>query len=312
MQVHYNISDEFSMPANIMTIGTFDGVHLGHRKILEEMKQLAQERALQTVVVTFDPHPRKILYPQGDPLYVLTSMDEKIALFEAIGIDHLFVVEFSFEFSSMQADEYVEKFIIKNFSPETLVIGYDHKFGWNRTGDYDMLDYYAKKDAFELIQIDQHKIQDAKISSTVIRLAIQQGDIKSANEKLGYPYMMHGKVVKGQSLGSKIGYPTANLKLNTPDKLLPCNGVYAAFAYLDQVRYKSLLYVGTKPSVNSSTERFIEVHLKGLNTYLYHEELKIEILEFVRPEAYYPSVEELKTQIQKDDLHITELLDKYS
>ena len=225
MKVHNSIDRLPVFDKAVVTIGTFDGVHIGHQQIIAQLKKEAARIGGQTVLVTFDPHPRKIVSTK--PLQLINSLEEKIELLEQQGIDNLVIVPFTAEFSSQPASAYIEDFLVSRFHPHTVIIGYDHRFGKDRSGDFHLLESYAKQHAFELIEIPVHVIDEASISSTKIREALLNGQLEEACRFLGYDYFFEGLVVEGNKLGRTIGYPTANLQPQTEDKLIPGNGVYA-------------------------------------------------------------------------------------
>jgi len=219
----------------VITIGSFDGVHIGHQKIIKRLKHLAKEIDGESVIITFDPHPRKIIYPKDDSLQLLTTLEEKIDLCESFGVDNLVIVPFSIEFSQQLPREYVEKFLIGAFSPKYIVIGYDHRFGLNRKGDINLLQEYQEEHDFEVVQIKKQELEDITISSTKIRNALLKGDIENANHFLNHRYKLSGIVSHGDKIGKTIGYPTANISIEEPSKLIPLNGVYAAYCNISNL-----------------------------------------------------------------------------
>ena len=220
MNIYRNISDLPVLLRGVITIGSFDGVHKGHQKILERVTSLSKEIGGQSVVITFHPHPRKIIFPKDDSLQLLTTLDEKLDLFKRFKIDIVLVVPFTVEFSQMIPAEYVESFLLKCFNPAYIVIGYDHRFGRNRGGDITLLKTYEESHHFKVIEIPKFEIEEISISSTKIRRALEQGNITEANQFLNHHYTIGGKVVHGDKLGTKLGYPTANLLINSKEKLL--------------------------------------------------------------------------------------------
>ena len=292
----------------MITIGTFDGLHTAHHSIIDKIAEMAVERNCESVLVTFDPHPRSIVYPKDKSLQLLTTLEEKIKLLEQTQLDHLVIYPFSIEFSQETAEEYIEDFIINKFQPKCVVIGFDHRYGINRTGDFELLNQYAQSYKFDLIEISKKESNQVKISSTAIRDALHHGDINQANQLLGYRFFLTGKVVKGNNIGTSLGYPTANIKLNSTTKLVPKSGIYAAFVYIEDERYDGLLYIGSKPSVEEGTTVFIEVNLRDFKGYLYGEELKVEFVSFIRGDEKFDSLEELKKQISLDEKQILAVL----
>lgn len=285
----------------IVTTGSFDGVHAGHQKILFKIRQLAAAYGGESVVITFDPHPREVIYPKDSTLRLLTSTEEKLSYLERYGMDNAVILPFTVEFSQLSAREYVESFLIKRFSPKCLVLGYDHRFGLNRAGNFELLRNYADQGAFNLVRIEKQEIDNITISSTKIRQAIANGDIKSANALLGHPYLIRGTVVHGQKLGAELGYPTANLKPDSAKKLLPKPGVYAAYVSLEETRCHGMLYIGTRPSIASTREEMsIEAHIFNFDKEIYGEKLDLELLDFVRDDKTFESLDALRTQIDED------------
>ncbi len=310
MKVHLH-SDRLPVFRNAaITIGTFDGVHTGHRAILEQLKEEAYRSDGETVVITFDPHPRRILNSNQAPA-LLTSMEERIERFERMGIDHLVIIPFDQAFSEMSAHEYVTKFLVRLFNPKIIVIGYDHRFGRGRNGDYHMLSELGKIHHYEVRQIPQKLLNDAQISSTAIRQALLAGDIKRANDLLNYPYQLEGIVVEGDKLGRKLGFPTANLSLTTTEKLVPASGVYAVRVQLIEngsfLDMQGMMNIGYRPTVNGK-ERRIEVNIFDFDEQIYQKKLRVSLLEFVRDEMKFSNLDELVAQLKIDKTTITALI----
>jgi riboflavin kinase/FMN adenylyltransferase len=311
VKIHHDIPPNASLDNTVITIGTFDGIHGGHRKIFDRLKAAASVLNADSVVITFEPHPRSIIYPRDESLRILTTIEEKIHLLEGIGIDHLVIIPFSVEFSQLHPQEYIENFLVNKFHPRAIVVGFDHQFGLNRGGDYALLQQNASKFNYQLIKIEKQALDDIKISSTNIRKAISDGRLGEAAKLLKYNYYLTGEVIKGRNVGQQLGYPTANIKLSSPYKLLPKPGIYAAFAYLDNQRFDGLLYIGAKPTLENGKGMFIEIHLKGFEGYLYGEQLRIEIIRFVRNDAKFSNMENLRQEIKKDDRRINQILSAY-
>jgi len=299
----------FHLP--VITIGAFDGFHQGHRQIVNKVCQLAQLNGSDSILITFDPHPRKVLDQNNRSNYLLNTLDEKIKLLSETKLKYLILVPFSFEFSQQIAEEYIENFIIKLFKPKILVIGFDHRFGMNSEGDIKLLKKYAAEGHFQLEEISKQELAYEKISSTQIREALRNNDLKTANQLLGSPYLISGTVVKGMQIGTQIGYPTANLKPDESAKLLPNPGIYASLIHLDGNIHRGLLYIGNRPSLGSNLETTIEIHIKDFNENIYQRKAIIEVIDYIRPDEKFENLDLLKNQIQKDDLKIQKLLDKY-
>ncbi|WP_236978529.1 bifunctional riboflavin kinase/FAD synthetase [Membranihabitans maritimus] len=284
----------------VITFGSFDGVHLGHSYVFNRMKAIANEVEGETIVTTFHPHPRKVIYPSDKSLSLITTIEEKINLFEKNNIDHLVIMPFSVEFSQITPQEYIETFIIKSFRPHTIVIGYDHRFGLNRKGDINTLRWYEKNNQFKVVEIPQKRVETMKISSTVIRKSIQNGDVVKANTLLGHNFKLSGTVIHGEKLGEKIGYKTANISPVSKEKLIPGEGIYAVFVNYDEYQYKGMLYIGTKPTIRSNGQKSIEVHIFDFNEIVYGKEIEVEFIEFIRKDATFGSLEELREKINSD------------
>jgi riboflavin kinase/FMN adenylyltransferase len=311
MKVHTDIDNLPDFKNAVLTIGTFDGVHTGHRAILEQLIEEAVQCKGETVVITFDPHPRRILNKEQAP-GLLTSMEERIEQFEKIGINHLVIIPFNQAFAEMSAEEYVENFLVQRFHPKVIVIGYDHRFGKGRTGDYTMLANMGILHQYEVRQIPQKLLDDAQISSTTIRQALLAGEIIQANKLLNYRYQIEGIVIEGDKLGRKLGFPTANLLLTNADKLIPASGVYAVTAHLNeagQIRnLKGMMNIGFRPTVNGK-ERRIEVHIFEFDEMIYKKTLRVCLVEFVRDEKKFSGLDALVNQLDEDKKNIGKLLE---
>lgn len=283
----------------VLTIGSFDGVHHGHKKILEQVVREAKKINGESVLITFYPHPRKIIYP-GTPLGLLTEPKQKMDLITAVGIDHIVVVPFSREFSLMSAEDYITHFLWKNFHPKVIVLGYDHHFGHSRQGDIKLL--RAKlASKVRISEIPPQLIDDAAVSSTKIRKALERGTVEEANDMLERRYSFRGAVVVGDKLGRKLGYPTANLQLKYSDILIPKKGVYIAYAVLNGKHYPSMLSIGIRPTINDKKNLSIEVHLLDFNKNLYGQTLEVELLHYLREEEKCDSLDALIRLMQQDE-----------
>lgn len=303
MQVHRNISQLPPFRNAVITIGTFDGVHQGHHSIISQLKKEAVNIDGETIIITFHPHPRRIVGKESQSVQLLNSLSEKIRHFENAGIDHLVVVPFNQDFAIQSPQSYVEDFLIKNFHPHTVIIGYDHRFGRNRQGDFHLLEAYAGKGAFKLMEIPGKLLEAATISSTRIRQSLLQGEIELATSLLGYPYCFEGIVVKGNQLGRTLGYPTANLILIDNEKLIPANGVYAVtVARLPAGKtavLKGMMNIGVRPTVDG-LNRVIEVHIFDFDTDIYGESLVITVYHRLRAEQKFDGLGALIAQLGKD------------
>ncbi len=311
MQVHRELAD--SLPRfrhAVVTIGTFDGVHLGHRQIIAQLKEEAVSIGGETVIITFHPHPRKIVSSVPGDVKLLTTLDEKIGLLRASGIDHLVVVPFNHAFASQTAEQYVQDFLYKYFRPHTVIIGYDHRFGKGREGDYHLMEDYGKTLGFAVKEIPEQVLHKVVISSTRIRHALKENEIAAANEFLGYPYFFEGTVVEGNKLGRTLGYPTANLHVGSEEKLIPGNGVYAVTAILNNetaIVYKGMMNIGNRPTIDGS-RRVIEVNLFDFDKDIYGQELQVHLHYYLRGEVKFNGLDELKLQLEKDRMTSVGLL----
>lgn len=302
MRVFYQLEDLPKFERAVLTIGSFDGVHTGHQQLLARINRLARQHGGESIVITFHPHPRQVIYPRDNSLQLLTSIDEKVALFERFGVDNVVVVPFTVAFSQMSADEYIERFLLQTFHPKTIVIGYDHRFGLNRQGDIDYLRWYSKKEGFELIEIEPQEVDNIAVSSTKIRNALLEGQIKNANRWLNHNFQFRGKVVHGQHLGTKLGYPTANLQLEDKHKLIPADGIYAIRARHEEEWYDGMLYIGNRPSIQGVDERAIEAHLFEFSKDIYGDRLTVEFIDYIRGDQQFDDIEALKARLHQDEL----------
>lgn len=313
MKLHRNIEQLPSFRNAIVTIGTFDGVHLGHQTILSQMKTLARQVNGETVIITFHPHPRRIVGSTAQPVSLLNSLPEKIELLEKAGIDHLVVVPFTADFAQQTPVEYVEEFLVAKFQPHSIIIGYDHRFGKGRAGDYQLLESYAQKGIFGLVEIPGKILEEATVSSTRIRQALVQGDVRLASGLLGYDYFFEGIVVKGNQLGRKLGYPTANILLTDNEKLVPGNGVYAVRVCINRsasngnVYLKGMMNIGVRPTVDGLT-RVIEVHLFEFDEEIYGQNLQVTVHQRLRAEQKFDGLQALTEQLAKDKIASLEAL----
>lgn len=298
MQVSHSINTFSSTKKTIVTLGTFDGVHLGHQSILNQLIEATENGMYESVVLTFYPHPRMVLQ-QEPAIQLLNSMDEKTMLLEKSGIDHLIIHPFDAAFSKLSAEAFVQKVLVEQLQIHKIIIGYDHRFGENRTANITDLIQFGKKYNFEVAQINAKEINEIAVSSTNIRTALGNGSIQLANRYLGYTYFFSGKVMKGKQLGRTIGFPTANLELLEPFKLLPKKGAYVVYSMLKGTRIFGMMNIGHNPTLGEN-ERTIEVHFFDLKEDLYDSVLCISLLAFIRPEEKFSSVEALKTQLHKD------------
>jgi riboflavin kinase/FMN adenylyltransferase len=313
MQVHYQESGALPSFKNaVITIGTFDGVHLGHRQIISQLIEEAKAVGGETVIISFYPHPRSVISGIHSDVKLLGTLQEKIALLANSGIDHLVIIPFNVAFANQNADEYISQFLVKLFHPHTVIIGYDHRFGKNRIGDYQLLLTYGKQLGFTVKEIPEHILNEVVISSTKIRKALLDNDIITANKFLGYEYFFEGVIIKGNQLGRTIGFPTANMQIQSAEKLIPGNGVYAVQAsILDDNQQSSLLKgmmnIGIRPTIDG-VHRVIEVNLFDFDRDIYGKTLKVSIHSYLRAEQKFAGLDALKEQLAKDKIMAQEAL----
>jgi riboflavin kinase/FMN adenylyltransferase len=300
VKIHRDLNNFYAQNP-VLTVGTFDGVHLGHRKIISRLHDLAKAINGESVIFTFDPHPRKIVAPAETNLRLLTTLDEKIELFEQSGIDHLIIYPFTPEFAQLTYEEFVEQILVGKIHTKSLVVGYDHKFGKGRQGDFEFLKNCADRLGFQIEKLDVLLMNESNISSTKIREAIQIGDFDTANAYLGYPFALHGTVVEGQKLGRLIQFPTANIEASDPDKIIPGYGVYAVQAKVQGKTYLGMLNIGSRPTVNHNADhRTVEVNLFDFDSDIYGEHLELIFFRKLREEQKFDSLDALKVQLAKD------------
>lgn len=299
IKVHYDINKLGKFRNPVVTTGTFDGVHLGHQRILKRVKEIAAKDKGETVLITFYPHPRMVLFPDDNELRLLNTQEEKIALLGKFGIDHLVIIPFTKEFSRMTSVEFVRDILVNHIGTKKLVIGYNHHFGRNREGSFEHLKEYGPVYGFKVEEIPAIDVDHVEVSSTKIRNALLKGDITTANALLGYEYSLSGKVVKGKELGRKIGYPTANLKMDDKYKLIPADGIYAVGVEVKHRAYKGMMSIGMNPTVGG-TERTLEVNILDFNDDIYGETVRIYFKDWLREEKKFASLDELKVQLGQD------------
>ena len=299
MKIYQQLTDFHPPHFSVVTSGTFDGVHLGHQKILRRLQELADRKQGETVLLTYWPHPRLILQPEDKSLRLLTTLSEKVKLLEEMGVDHLIILPFTRELSQMSSEEFIRDILVDKIQTKTLVIGYDHKFGKNREGSFEYLQSHSHLFGFAIEEISRQDVDDLGVSSTKIRTALAQGDIATANKYLGRPYDLSGQVVKGQQIGRSLGFPTANIQIAEDYKLLPRDGAYAVHAEVNSIRYKAILNIGDRPTVDGQ-KKTIEAHLIDFEGDLYGQELRVYFQEFLREEKKFGSLDALKNQLVID------------
>lgn len=309
MKIHRDIEHLPAFKNAVITIGTFYGVHMGHRQIIDKLKSEAKANNGETVIITFHPHPRKVVSSAILGIRLINTLEERIELLEGLGIDHLVIVPFTDAFANQPAEDYVKDFLLDKFHPNTIIIGYDHRFGRDRLGDYRLLEKMAATHNYKLKEIPKHILENISISSTNIREAILHSDIATANSLLGYEFFFSGEVVHGDKLGRKLGYPTANLKIQNEEKIIPGNGIYAVYAQPEGAakKLKGMMSVGFRPTVDGK-KRVVEVNLFDFDKEIYGQSLKVYVKKFLREEVKYDSLEALVKQIDQDKINSLQVL----
>lgn len=307
MQVYRGIEEFAQLPFAVVTSGTFDGVHVGHQKILARLREIARQPGGESVVLTYWPHPRLIISPGSHDLKLLSTIDEKVELLAQYGVDHLIIIPFTKEFSRLSSEQFIRQMLVEKIGTKKLVIGYDHRFGKNREGSFEHLQQNAAQYGFVVEEIPRQEVDDVGVSSTRIRHALLSGHVHTANDYLGRPYRLTGKVVPGDQLGRTIGFPTANIYVEEPYKLIPMDGIYAA-----QIRHRGqllngMLYIGVRPTLNGNF-RTIEVNIFDFEADLYGEILTVELAELIREDEKFTDVPAMQQQLTKDRERAKEIL----
>lgn len=298
MKVYYHL-DEFVKPEkSVVTTGTFDGVHIGHQKIIKRLVEVAKHTGGESVILTFFPHPRMVLHRDLD-IKLIQSLNERVRELEATGLDHLIIHPFSLEFSRLSSLEFVRNVLVNQLGVKTLVIGYDHHFGRNREGSFEHLMEFGPVYGFDVEEIEVQDVDQTSVSSTKIRKALMKGDVRTAASFLTRPFEIDGKVVKGQQLGRELGFPTANIAIEETYKIFPKNGVYAVEVEYDNRKYKGMLNIGLRPTVQGE-DLSIEVHIFDFDKQIYGEAIRVFFIEKIRDERKFDSVESLKEQLKQD------------
>jgi riboflavin kinase / FMN adenylyltransferase len=308
MKVIYDINEFPETDGCVVTTGTFDGVHVGHRKIITRLKEVANIKDKKSVIITFWPHPRLVLFPDDNSLKLLNSIQERVQLIDREGIDYLLVINFTVEFSRLTSEEFIKKILVEKLNTKSLVIGYDHRFGKNREGSFQFLKENSGVFGFDVQEISAEDIDNVTVSSTKIRNAIIDGNIKLANEYLGYNYFLKGIVVEGNQLGRKLGFPTANIGKLDKHKLIPADGVYAVTFKIGIEIFFGMLNIGFKPTVSSESKKTIEVHIFEFDDSIYGKEVEVAFLEKIRDEKKFENEEELVKQLNMDKNYVLNLI----
>ena len=306
MRIYHSIEDFPSDVNTIVTIGTFDGVHKGHQIIINRINEIAKKKAMESVVLTFDPHPRHVIYPDDQELRLIHTLEEKIEALRKTGVQNLVLHKFTKEFSRTESVNFIRDFLVTKLNMKYMVVGFDHHFGKNRQGTFDNLIELSDVYGFKIEKIKPQNIGEVTISSTKIRNAILEGDCKKANTYLSANFSITGKVVQGNKIGSSIGYPTANIEIENQWKILPKNGVYAVKILLKNQQYFGMLNLGNRPSISDDSFA-IEVHLFDFNATIYNEELKIEFIQRIRDEKHFLDLEKLKSQLKIDEINCKQI-----
>ena len=296
---------------SVVTIGTFDGVHIGHQKIIKRIVEIAKKKNLQALVLTFFPHPRMVVQNDSS-IKLINTIDEKAKQLESMGVNHLVIKKFTKSFSRLSALEYVRDVLVNKLKVKHIIVGYDHHFGRNRTANIEDLKEYGDFYGFEVTEIMPQEVDDVAVSSTKIRNALFKGDVKIANKFLGYNFLLTGRVEKGRGIGSTINFPTANINIKESYKLIPHSGVYLIKAMIKDVYFFGMMNIGNNPTVSEDKRTNIEVHFFDFNNDIYGEVIKVELLDYLRNEIKFPSVLDLKEQLKKDEINAKRLIDLIS
>lgn len=302
MSIHLikNRTDIKLTKPTVVTIGTFDGIHIGHRKIIEQLLISSKKYQLQSTILTFFPHPRMVLQQNTD-LKLINTIDERIQILENSGIDNLIVYPFTREFSRLEAQEYIENILIDKLNMKRVIIGYDHHFGRNRTANIEDMRLFGKQYGFEVEEIPEQDIDHISVSSTKIRKALECGNIEKANRYLGAPFLLTGEIVKGRQLGQQLGFPTANIQIKEAYKMIPKTGVYVVRSQIGSKDYFGMMSIGTNPTVGG-TQQSIETHFFGLNQDIYGQQLQIALLTRIRDEKHFSGTDELVEAMKQDEI----------
>lgn len=327
MQIHHDIQNLPQFKNAAITVGAFDGVHTGHLQIIHQLKKEAAKNGGESVIITFHPHPRMVIHAKipgpknPNPLHLLNTLEEKIELLDKQQVDHLVLVPFTEQFSNLSAEEYLADFLIKNFHPRTIITGYDHHFGKDRKGDYKLLESFQEKYNYKVAEIPAEVLDNITISSTKIRHAIMDGDMDTANEYLGYEYFFTGRVIDGNKLGRTLGYPTANIFVDDPHKLIPAYGIYAVHVDLRKLTgnekasfaiestHKGMMSIGIRPTIGDN-KVMTEVNIFDFNQEIYGRMVRVHVKHFLRQEIKFDNLSALKLQIAQDEVDVREVLNK--
>jgi riboflavin kinase/FMN adenylyltransferase len=299
MRIYRDLSQLPKFENAVLTIGSYDGVHLGHQQIIKQINDLAASINGVSVLITFHPHPRLVVGKSSD-LRLLSTLEERALLLERYHVDVLVIVPFSRAFAEQSPDAYIEDFLIKYFQPSMVAIGYDHRFGKDRAGDISYLKRFEEKHNFKVVEISKQEVADIAVSSTKVRRALLKGDVRQAAEWLGHPFGITGKVVKGLRIGNTIGFPTANIEVLDPYKLIPPTGIYAVRILHKKQTYEGMLYIGNRPTIDSDLAQTIEVNIFDFDQQIYGEMLSVSFVHYLRGDVKFDSLEALQAQLARD------------
>jgi len=309
LRLHKNLNELPAFVNTALTVGTFDGVHKGHQKLIQRLNQKATTIGGQSLIITFHPHPRSVVKTEPN-IQLINTIEEKVELLKKYGIQNLVIVPFNRTFSNQSPKEYIENFLIKNFNPKVIIIGYNHKFGKDRAGDINLLKKQSEYLGFEIEEIEAHEIEDISVSSTKIRKHLLSGKIELANNLMGHNYTLCGTVVKGQQFGNKIGFPTANLNIANPNKIIPAAGIYATLVTTNKQQFKGMLYIGNRPTLLGKNQS-IEVNIFNFDKNIYGEQLTLQPIKKTRNDKTFSSIQEMTTAIEQDKIEVEKVLEKF-
>lgn len=312
MKIYNHIDDFIKVPKAVVTIGTFDGVHIGHQKIISRLLEVASQENGESVILTFFPHPRMILHPEDPGIKLISTMQEKAERLEKLGIDHLIITPFTRDFSNLSPQEYIRDILVGKIGTRHIITGYDHRFGKDRKGGLEHLFEFSSQFNFDVEEIPEQDINEVAVSSTRIRNAVLSGDVQTAQDFLGYPFQLNGRVIRGDQIGRSLGYPTANLFIEESYKIIPADGIYAASVEIGKAAnarsYQGMAYVGHRPTINGMN-RNIEVNIFNFNEDIYNQAVRINFIAFIRGDQKFDSLDELTAQLGKDEIAVRHIFD---
>ena len=312
MKVYRDLNNLPAFKNAVLTIGSFDGVHMGHQQIIQQINDLAASIDGESVLITFHPHPRLVVSKDKDSLRLLNTLEEKAALLEQYGVDALVVVPFSKEFASQSPDAYIQDFLVAHFQPKIIAIGYDHKFGKDRAGNISYLRKFEEECQFKVVEISKQEVADIAVSSTKVRKALSKGEVRKADKLLGHTFSISGTVVKGLQLGGELGFPTANIQVADAYKLVPPEGIYAVHVVHQKERYQGMLYIGNRPTIDHDLAQTIEVNIFDFNQDIYGQELRVDFIDYLRGDQKFDSLDALRDQLSKDKENALKVLNPIS